>query len=170
MELPSLRRRPYHTSLLDLPRGNLLIFFITSISFIGILVLFVYAGYAHSQYMGNVKNFEYIHSDYLNIGYYNPLYQELIAEHDHPLYKELYKEFLAEIEKPEWPFNIYSNNGFFYFLAILIFGITALVQFVKLQECLRTDLCLLRFLENIDARLGIYFSGEPKKNYRSFTV
>jgi hypothetical protein len=45
-----------------------------------------------------------------------------------------------------------------------------LVQFVKLQECLRTDLCLLRFLENIDARLGIYFSGEPKKNYRSFTV
>jgi hypothetical protein len=153
MELPSLRRRPYHTSLLDLPRGNLLIFFITSISFIGILVLFVYAGYAHSQYMGNFKNPD------MGAHYF----LEYIADYIHV-------RFIGAMEKPEWPFNIYSNHGFFYFLAILIFGITALVQFVKLQECLRTDLCLLRFLENIDARLGIYFSGEPKKNYRSFTV
>ena len=139
MEFPSLRRELYRTSLLDLPRRNLLIFSITSISFIGILILFGYAGYTHRQYMAHFDNIQYfvlIDGNYQTIG---------------------------KMEKPEWAFNVYDDYGLLSILALLVFGITSLVQFGKLRECLSTDLCLLRLLEIIDARLGISFSGEPKK-------
>ena len=144
MEFPSLNKGLYRTSLLDLSRRNVVIFSIAFFSFISTSILFGYARYTYKTYLGHLPDIELI-----------------------PLADGTYQITGTYLGKPEWAFFIGNDYGLLFILLLLILGITALVQFGKLRTCLNTDLCLLRLLENIDARLGISISGEPKNPTRA---
>ena len=143
MGLPRLKGEPYGIGLLDLPRRNLLIFVASLIGAICLWGTYLYADNVYPPYPEH------------------GLAPMLFSLFGRDLPPGLIDRICCMADNPSWVRFVVSY-GFLLFIVEVAFVIVSIVQFRKLRSSWTTEFCMLKLLEKIDLKLGIYYSGNPK--------